>query len=416
MRGSISTQSSSHLELHQSTASKAKEIDPMTQTTTAAAILAPAVHPEAGHELRSDVFVGLDVGDRKTHACVLDESRNVIARFAFATERVRLRDALFPYRGSRLVLEVGPQSPWMSDFLRKLGFDVIVADARKVAAFTKAGRKTDRRDAETLARLLQGMPEMLGSVHHRSEVAQADLAVIRAREALVEARARLVQHVRSTLKVQGIKVKPCATESFHRHAAEAIPRSYERALRRLVGQIEDMTGEIRRYDRELESLAEERRPLASRLRAIHGVGPVTSMAFLLTVDDPARFEKSRDVGAWLGLCPRIQASGDSNPELSISKTGCPYLRRVLVQSAQYILGPFGKDCDLRRFGEAIAARGGKAAKRRAVIAVARKLAVLMHRLLVSEEPYDPFYIAKRRGEAVPEAETKDVAATAGKSE
>jgi transposase len=360
--------------------------------------------PSTSRACRSDVFIGLDVGDRRTHACILDEQGEVVKRIAFSTERLALHDALASFHACRVTLEAGSQSAWMSAFLRSLGHDVVVADARKVAAFTRTGRKTDRRDAETLARLLRGMPEMLGRVHHRDERAQADLAVVRARDVLVDCRTRLVQHVRGSLKVQGIRIRQCSTTSFHRTAREAVPESYEAALLPILGQIEELTAEIKRFDRRLGSIAETRRPETERLREIHGVGPITAMAFTLTLDDPARFAKSRDVGAWMGLCPRVQASGDSDPELSISKTGCPYLRRVVVQSAQYILGPFGKDSDLRRYGEAIAGRGGKAAKRRAVVAVARKLAVLMHKLLVSQEPYDPLRNTRQRERAAAAAE------------
>lgn len=344
----------------------------------------------------TDLFIGLDVGDRRTHACVIDADDEVVERFAFPTTREALKEALKRYRSCKVVLEVGSQSPWMSSFLRDLGHDVLVADARKVRQFTKDNHKTDKRDAELLARLLRGVPKMLGNVRHRNEEAQADLAVVRARAVLVESRTQLVQHVRGSLKVQGIRVKACSTQAFHRVAQEFVPSSYRPALAPILEQIERLTDEIRRYDRKLTELAEHKRPEAARILQVHGVGPVTAMAFLLTLDDPARFQKSRDVGAWLGLCPRVQSSGDSNPELSISRRGCPYLRRVLVQSAQYMLGPFGRDSDLRRHGEAIAARGGKAVKRRAAIAVARKLGVLMHRLLISGEAYEPLRNTERR--------------------
>jgi transposase len=124
---------------------------------------------------------------------------------------------------------------------------------------------------------------------------------------------------------------------------------------------------------------------------------------VLTLEDPYRFEKSRTVGAYLGLVPARDQSGDSNPQRHISKEGDKMLRRLLVGSAHYILGPFGKDSDLRRHGEKIASRGAKNAKKRAAVAVARKLSVLLHRLWVSGEVYEPLYNAHRRAHQQGEA-------------
>lgn len=335
------------------------------------------------------LFIGLDVGDRTTHLCCVDEAREVVERGRFATTPDGVRRAFADRPRARLVLEAGSQSPWMSDLLRALGHEVVVADARRVAAITRSGRKTDRRDAEVLARLLQGMPELLGAVHHRGRQAQADLAMIRARDVLVRTRTRLVQHVRGTLKAFGLRARPCSAGSFHRMAREVVPQDLRPALAPVLDHLGDLEKRIRHFDRELERVAEARHPEAGRLREVCGVGPLTSLAFVLTVDDATRFEKSRTVGSWVGLCPRVLASGDQDPQLSISKTGSSYLRRLLVQSAQYILGPFGKDSDLRRFGLRLCERGGKAAKRRAVVAVARRLSVLLHRLWVSGEPYEP---------------------------
>jgi transposase len=141
----------------------------------------------------------------------------------------------------------------------------------------------------------------------------------------------------------------------------------------------------------IEQLCQEHYPETHHLRQVSGVGPITALAYVLTLDDPDRFRKSREVAPALGLVPKRDQSGDRDPQLRITKTGDSYLRRLLVGSAQYILGPFGPDCDLRRWGLKLAQRGGKNAKKRAVVAVARKLAVLLHHLWVTGEVYDPFY-------------------------
>ena len=337
----------------------------------------------------SPAVVGLDVGDRITHLCRLDHDRQVVERHRFPTTREGVLETFGGRPPCRIVIEVGSQSPWLSSLLRSLGHEVQVADARRTAALSKGRRKTDRRDAETLARLLAGMPELLGSIHHREEQAQADLAVIRARDVLVRMRTKCVTHARSTLKVFGLPAPKCSAPAFHRAAREWVPESLLPALEPILDQLAELELQIRRLDKEISKVATKRYPETQRLREVNGVGPITSLAFVLTVEDPSRFKRSRAVGSWLGLCPAVDNSGDREPHLSISKTGNPYLRRLLIQSAQYILGAFGKDCDLRRYGERIGERGGKAGRRRAVVAVARKLGVLLHRLWVGDDAYDP---------------------------
>ncbi len=164
----------------------------------------------------------------------------------------------------------------------------------------------------------------------------------------------------------------------------------EEAFEGVLATLDTLEKQINDYDRRLRKLTSEELPDAARLQQVNGVGPVLTSTYILTVSDPTLFSKSREVGSWVGLAPRVQSSGDRDPQLPISKTGDKYLRHVLVQCAHYILGPFGQDCDLRRFGKRLEARGGKGAKNRAVVAVARKLAVLLHRLWVSGEPYDPW--------------------------
>ncbi|MEZ5979117.1 MAG: IS110 family transposase [Planctomycetota bacterium] len=334
-------------------------------------------------------FIGLDVGDGKTHLCCVDGDRQVVERKRFSTTRESFEREFSERAPTKVVLEVGSQSPWISALLRELGHDVLVADARRVAALIRHERKTDRRDAEALARLLVGVPEMLGKVHHRGRQAQADLAVIRTRDQLVSTRTRLIQCVRGIAKSFGLQLPACSPSAFHRRVREVVPSDLEPALMPVIEQLATLEPTIRRLDRRIEDLAQERYPEANRLRQVRGVGALTALSFVLTLDDPTRFEKSRMVGAWLGLAPKVAASGDRDPQLGISKTGSVHMRRLLVQSAHYILGPFGHDCDLRRHGERISQRGGKSAKKRAAVAVARKLAVLMHRLWVSKCDYVP---------------------------
>jgi transposase len=164
--------------------------------------------------------------------------------------------------------------------------------------------------------------------------------------------------------------------------------------------IQTLSAQIVAFDKQIECMAEEKHPATRSLRQVTGVGALTALTYVLVLEDPARFRQSRSVGSYLGLAPRLDETGGAGrgPELSISKTGDALLRRLLVSSAHYILGPFGPDTDLRRWGLALAARGGKNAKKRTVVAVARKLAVLLHRLWSTGEAYEPLRNAKQPGE------------------
>ena len=271
-----------------------------------------------------------------------------------------------------------------------------MANSRKLRLIYANKRKTDEVDAENLARLARLDPKLLYPLKHRGEQSQAHMAIIRSREALVSCRTQLVNHVRGTVKSFGGRLPKGPARSFHKRAAEHIPDALRPALEPILEQIGSLTERICQYDRQLETVSKEHYPETELLRQVEGVGTLTALTFVLTVEDPYRFESSRAVGAYLGLVPATGRSGERDPQKRISKEGDEMLRRLLVGSAHYILGPFGSDSDLRRHGEKIASRGGKNAKKRAAVAVARKLAVLLHRLWISGEVYDPLYNTHRR--------------------
>lgn len=274
--------------------------------------------------------------------------------------------------------------------LAQLGHEVIVANPSKVRAISASRRKTDERDARCLAQLGRVDPELLAPVHPRSEEAQQVLAVVRAREGLVRARTHLINQVRGTVKAFGARLPTSSTASFARRVREALPQELIAALDPLLRMIAVASEEIAGYDRDVEAWA-QKWPVTQRLRQIRGVGALTALVFVLILGDPHRFARSRAVGAYLGLVPASRDSGDSSPQLPITKQGDRLLRRLLVQASHYILGRHGQDSDLKRFGLKLAQHGGKNGKKRAVVAVARKLAVLLHRLWVSEADYVPLY-------------------------
>jgi transposase len=296
----------------------------------------------------------------------------------------------------RIAIEAGTHSPWASRVLDECGHEVLVANARKLRLIYANKRKTDEIDAENLARLARLDPKLLYPLKHRGEECQAHMALIRSRQALIGCRTQLVNHVRGAVKSFGARLPKCPASSFHNKAPGYIPEALWPALGPILETIGSLTGRIRDYDRKLETISKEHYPETDLLRQVEGIGALRALTFVLTLEDPYRFEKSRSVGAYLGLVPAQDRSGDRDPQKRISKEGDEMLRRLLVGSAHYILGPFGQDSDLRRHGEKIASRGAKNSKKRAVVAVARKLSVLLHRLWVSGEVYAPLYNTHRR--------------------
>jgi transposase len=342
---------------------------------------------------------GLDLGDKYSYLCLIDqESGEVVEEGRLRTTPEALRRRFGPEQPLRIAIEAGTHSPWVSRVLEECGHEVLVANARKLRLIYANKRKTDEVDAENLARLARLDPKLLYPLKHRGEDSQAHMAIIRSREALVSTRTQLVNHVRGTVKSFGARLPKCPARSFHKRASEHIPEALRPALGPILETIGSLTERIRQYERQLEEISKEHYPETDLLRQVEGVGPLTALAFVLTLEDPYRFAKSRCVGAYLGLVPASDKSGDRDPQRRISKEGDEMLRKLLVGSAHYILGPFGSDSDLRRHGEKIASRGGKNAKKRAAVAVARKLAVLLHRLWVTAEVYDPLHNAHRSQE------------------
>src|SRR5947208_16591368 len=335
--------------------------------------------------------IGLDLGDRSSCYCVLDETGSIVLEQRVATTPKALPAAFGAMPRSRVALETGMHSPWISRLLNDLGHEVIVAHARKVRLIGESRKKDDRLDAQTLARLARIDPQLLSPVKHRSRQAQADLTMIRARAGLVRARTALVNTVRGLAKSYGERLRGCNVRNMNPEKAEALSPELQAALQPLLGALESLSERIAEYNQEIETLAKESYPQVALLKQVKGVGTLIGLTFLLTLEDPRRFRKSRDVGCYLGLQPGRRISGQSEPQMHISKEGDPYLRTLLVQGAQHILGPFGVDCDLRRWGLKLAERGGRNGKKRAIVATARKLAVLLHHLWVSEEVYEPLH-------------------------
>jgi len=343
------------------------------------------------------VTVGLDLSDKHAQVCVLDSKGEVLEESKIRTTAEALKSRFGSMAPVRVALEAGTHSPWVSRLLAECGHEVLVANPRKLRLIYENDGKNDKVDALYLARVARLDPKLLAPIEHRSREAQEDLAVLRARDALVQARTKLINHVRGSVKAVGGRIPSMSGEIFGSKAEADLPDGLRPALAGVLEAIRTLTEQIRRADRRIEEAAHERYPQTEALRQVSGVGTLTSVAYVLTLGDPGRFSSSRTVGAYLGLRPRQSQSGESDPQLRITKAGDGFVRRLLVGSAQYILGPFGPDTDLRRWGLKLAGRGGKSAKKRAVVAVARKLSVLLHRLWVTQQEYEPLRNAKRSG-------------------
>jgi len=347
-------------------------------------------------KLSGKLTVGLDLGDGSSRYSVVDEEGEKVSEGSVVTTRKGLNQVFGAMARCRIAMEVGAHSPWVSRHLKALGHEVIVANARKVRLITQSSRKSDQLDARTLARLARVDPNLLSPIQHRGEQAQADLLVIRARAALVEARTMLINAGRGMSKSFGEELAHCDAAQVSEDLGADLSEAIRPALLPLLEQVRGLTEQIQAYDGEIQRLGRERYAETEWLQQVQGVGPLIALTYVLTVEDPRRFRRSRDAGCYVGLQPRRRQSGQQDPALRISKEGDRYLRKLLVQGAHYILGPFGPDTDLRRWGCKLAARGGSSARKRARVAVARKLAVLLHHLWVNREVYEPLRMAQRQ--------------------
>jgi transposase len=342
--------------------------------------------------------IGLDVSDRYSYAAVLNAEGELVEQERLRSREPELRRWLSARPASVVALETGTHSRWMAKAARECGHQVLVANARELRLIYGGHTKTDQLDAVKLARLARVDAQLLRPIEHRGEKEHADLALIKTRDALVRARTDAINLVRGMVKSAGKRVPASSSEGFAARAAGELPELLRNALAPMLEHIDELNEHIREYDERIEHIARTEYPETALLKQVAGVGTVTALTFRLKVGAGERFAHSRDVGSYVGLRPKRDQSGEQDAQLGITKAGDPLLRRLLVNCAHYILGRFGPDSDLRRWGLGLANRsGGKNAKKRAIVAVARKLAVLLHRLLVTGEVYEPLRHTVGRG-------------------
>jgi len=338
--------------------------------------------------LTPDYTIGFDLGDKVGDAFIMNANGQWTGSAQVPMTPAGISRAFAEYPEARVVIEVGTHSPWIERILSRRGFEVIVANPRRTQLIARSYNKHDRADAELLCRQGYSDPLLLSPIRHRGQDAQIALATIRSRDCLVRMRTMAINSVRGLVKSFGFRVPRCSAETFPKRTRESLATDLFPGFEQHLNSIEDLTTHIRAMDQLIEATAMAN-PAAAICRQVPGVGPLTALTFVLTIEDPERFRRSRQVGAYLGLTPRREQSGDRDPELPITKAGDEALRRLLVSAARYILRDASPDTDLKRFGLRLSRNGSKRDKNRAAIAVARKLAVLLHRLWLTGEVYEP---------------------------
>lgn len=342
----------------------------------------------------SPYTIGLDLSDRKVAVCVIDKDGKIVEESSLPNESKTYIAISKTYPGATVALETGTHSPWVSRTLSKHGMKVLVANARKLKAIYSSDSKTDQNDARMLAKLARVDPELLSPIQHRSEEAQKDLIKMKVRESLVKSRVRHINSARTLLKSIGVRLpSQVSSNAFPRKAREALAPEHLDLVEMLIDAVEEINERIKILETELQQMALSKYPMTENLQQIPGVGPMTALCFVLTVEKHQRFKRARDIGPFLGLTPKKDQSGESDKQLRITKAGNTQLRCLLVNCAHYILGRWGPDSDLREAGLRICARGGSITKKRAVIATARKLAVTMLALWKSGCDYQPLKTA-----------------------
>jgi transposase len=340
-------------------------------------------------ESQPEKVVGLDLGDRYSHYCMLTSTGEVMEEGRIQSTAAALEKHFGSEPRMRIAVEAGTHSPWVSRLLKSYGHQVIVANPRKIPTLTCSESKNDRNDAEQLARMAAFDPKLLHAIEHRSAERQQDLNLIHTRSVLVRARTMLINSARGLVKSAGGRLPACSSEAFPEKVPAAVPPALKAACAPLLEQITQMNQTIGAMDKQIDGL-DKRYPEITVLRTVPGVGPVVAACYVLTLDSPQAMQTNRQAGAYLGLRPRQQQSGDSNPQCGITRAGNTYLRSLLVQSAQYILGRSGPNSELRCWGLKLASSGGKRGKKRAIIAVARKLAVILLSMWRNRKKFEPF--------------------------
>ena len=331
-------------------------------------------------------YCGMDVHQKYSEVCILDENGKVMERARLRTSR-RALERYFSAKGPmKVVLEAGGSSPWVSRLIEKCRHEAVVCSPRRVRLIAESTLKNDAIDAEVLARLVRIDPGFLGRVQHRSEEAQILRSKLTVRSSLVETRTKWINTVKGILRGLGYKVPSGISKTFHnRTRTVELPAELGATIEPLLRQLELLNDEICRCEKELKAIA-SKMPEVLHLQKVPGVGLIVSLYFVLTVDDPDRFQHSRDIAAFFGLRPTMRSSGDVATYGRITKQGDPEMRRLLIQAARGLMRTRSR-CYLQDWTVELQGRRGKS---KAIVALARKMAILLHHLWVTGEVFEAY--------------------------
>lgn len=332
-------------------------------------------------------YCGMDLASKKTAICIISEGREVIWEGEVCTKEEALGGALSPWENLKCVVEAAPLAEWMCGVVEGLGHKIDIVCPRKAKAVLSAQgkKKTDRRDARSLAELCRsGWYE---PIHRKSEKARELRSYMTARKQLVEGSTALVSSIRGILRAHGVKLDGGSDEQGFEQKVKAamkgLPVLARSGIRSLLEGWRLLHKEQKRMYRQLDKIALGRKETAALL-TIPGVGPATAVAFVATIDDPKRFQTEQQVSSYLGLVPSVYQSGDTEYRGKITKQGDCLLRWLLVEAAHILLSRSKTDCPLRRWGLRLQEAKGVGKAR---VAVARKLACLMWQMWQREETF-----------------------------
>lgn len=334
-----------------------------------------------------EVYAALDVSDKTTHICVVTVAGTAVWSGACATDPEVIARTLKARAAGlvRVVLETGPLSAFLYHGLVERGVPAVCVCARHAKGVLSVRvNKSDPHDAEGLAQMAR--TGWFKQVRIKAEATHMDRARLKIREQLIGARQAMAGQLRGLLKLFGLRVGAVTTPGKRRERLDALfvqRPDLEPILAPLIESLEALEVQIARSSRQLAAAASAD-PVARRLMSAPGVGPICALTYITSIEDPGRFAKGEDAGAFAGLAPRRHQSGERDIRGRISKAGDPMLRSALYEAANALLGRVKRPCALRDWGLRLAeAKGAK----RARVAVARKLAVLLHSLWRSETAF-----------------------------
>lgn len=332
--------------------------------------------------------IGLDLGNTFNKAVGLDAGGNVVLREDLRNDAATMKAFFEAHRGATVAMETGTHCRWIAALAAECGCHPVVGNARKLRLISESSRKNDWADAQKLARLCRSDRSLLHPVELHDDRHHRLYQLLRQRDALVSMRTALVNQLRGFAKAGGTMLPRCDARSFL-SLRDSMPPEFLRDFKPLLKTLEDLAKRIAAAEAILaEFVRRHFRKTDELLQTVPGVGPVASAAFIALVPDPGRFKSAREAGPYFGLVPKQDQSGDGDRPCRITHEGSSFMRKTLVNAANALLRKSARDTALKRFGERLGRRGqGKVVRRKAKVALARKLAVTMLAMARSGEDY-----------------------------